>query len=348
VVVGIIGGRGTGKTVFVSLLATAAIDYSIKSNKHFRYWTDPIYTKAIGDIISILKLKGWPPVTLKGSLSRYEFYFGYTNALTRGLMTFADVVDWITRHKVSPSKGELFNKVKFTLFDISGEDTEYIAQAVEELKKRGLTRFEDTLPSNLRTVLDCKVLVFLIDSSKVVTDASDPKYQELLEYDTLMAQLMALVAAYRSKEYGAKADKIYPVFVLTKFDTIEKKVLRALDIPENFDAWVKEKARDRDEIRKRFYGFMKGFFGHTLALIRGGTLMGVELDEGQVFLSYMGTEVNEEGILVPRLISRHELFYELDYSISEYVEFIRYFGRIAADLKVPQERMEEYIVGLGR
>jgi hypothetical protein len=345
-VVGIIGGRGTGKTVFVSLLSTTAIDYSIKSNRHFRYWTDPIYTKAIGDIVSTLKLRTWPPATLKGSLSQYEFYFGYTNALTRALMSVVDAIDWITRHKIYPGKGELFNKLKFTLYDISGEDVDIISQVVDESRKRGLTRIDEMMPQNLRTLLDCKVLVFLIDSSKITTDASDPRYKSLLEYDTLMAQLMSVVAAYRSQMYGDRAGKLYPVFVLTKFDTVEKKVLNTLGIPDNLDAWVKESSRE--DIRERFYRFMKGFFGHTLSLIYGGTLMGVELDRGQVFLSYMGTEVNEEGILVPRLISKAGIFYELDYSISEYIEFIKYFGKIAGDLKAPQEKMEEYITGLGR
>jgi len=345
-VVGIIGGRGTGKTVFVSLLSTTAIDYSIKSNRHFRYWTDPIYTKAIGDIVSVLKLRNWPPATLKGSLSQYEFYFGYTNALTRALIDVIDAVEWITRQKIQPARGELFNKLKFTLYDISGEDVDIISQVVDESKKRGLTRIEDMMPQNLRTLLDCRVLVFLIDSSKITTDATDPRYKNLLEYDTLMAQLMSLVAAYRSQMYGLKAGKLYPIFVLTKFDTVEKKVLNALGVSDNLDAWVK--ASRREDIRDRFYRFMKGFFGHTLSLIYGGALMGVELDRGQVFLSYMGTEVNEEGILVPRLISKGEIFYELDYSRSEYIEFIKYFGKIASDLKAPQEKMEDYITGLGR
>jgi uridine kinase len=41
VTVGIVGGRGTGKTVFVSLLATTAINYAVETKEHFRYYTSP-------------------------------------------------------------------------------------------------------------------------------------------------------------------------------------------------------------------------------------------------------------------------------------------------------------------
>jgi dephospho-CoA kinase len=43
--VGIIGGRGTGKTIFVSLLANTAIKYSAETKEHFRYWTSPEFTQ---------------------------------------------------------------------------------------------------------------------------------------------------------------------------------------------------------------------------------------------------------------------------------------------------------------
>jgi hypothetical protein len=42
-----------------------------------------------------------------------------------------------------------------------------------------------------------------------------------------MASLIILVAVYRSRKYRSKAGKLFPVFVFifTKFDTVDKKIL---------------------------------------------------------------------------------------------------------------------------
>jgi dephospho-CoA kinase len=52
-IVGIIGGRGTGKTIFVSLLANTAIKYSVETKKHFRYWTSSEFPSIIQYIYSV-------------------------------------------------------------------------------------------------------------------------------------------------------------------------------------------------------------------------------------------------------------------------------------------------------
>jgi len=70
----------------VALLAQSAIDYINEVKTHFRYYTDPKFTVAIGDIIASLKIRMQPPATLKGSLMEYKFCFGYSNTLTRWLV----------------------------------------------------------------------------------------------------------------------------------------------------------------------------------------------------------------------------------------------------------------------
>jgi len=352
VVVGIIGGRGAGKTVFVSLLATTAINYAVETKEHFRYYTFPEFTTVVHEIVESLKLKKWPPATLKGSLSEYRFWFGYSRLLSGILNKFYDSLENLVGliKKLEIPRRELYNIIEFSVYDVSGEDVDIIFRAATLAKERGTSVLE-MIPENLKAILDCDVHVFLIDSSKITIDNTDPRYKEMLDYDGLMASLMSLVALYRSSKYGIKAGKLFPVFVFTKFDTVDKKVLRALGISDNFDKWFLEKSRNRREINERLIEFMKRFYQHTLAIVYGGTIMGVELERAQIFVSYLMTELSEEGIPVPKVVKAPDgISYDLAYSRSEYVRFIDYFGKIANEIKKAHKVPEGVIpvTGLGR
>jgi hypothetical protein len=348
--VGIIGGRSTGKTVFVSLLATTAINYTVETKQHFRYYATPEFTTVIQDIIASLKLRRWPPATLKGSLVEYKFWFGYSKKLSGILNPLYDKLEELSASikRLEIPRRELYNIIEFGLYDLAGEDVDIIFRAASLAKERGASVIE-MLSENLKAVLDCDVLVFLIDSSKVTTDNTDPRYKEMLDYDGLMASLMSLVAMYRSKKYGIKAGKLFPVFVFTKFDTVDRKVLNAIGISENIDRWLIEKRKERKEIAERLTGFMKRFYQHTLALVYGGTLMGVELERAEVFVSYLMPELSEEGIPVPKVVKAPDgVSYDLVYSRSEYYRFIDYFGKIANEIKKTHKEPTAPVTRLGR
>jgi hypothetical protein len=348
--VGIIGGRSTGKTVFVSLLATTAISYSVETKEHFRYYTSPEFTPVIHDIVASLKQRKWPPATLKGSLTEYRFWFGYSKAFGKIMSELYDKVEMLASYikRLEIPRKELYDIIEFSLYDVAGEDVDIILRAASLARERGVDAVE-MIPENLRKVLDCDVLVFLIDSSRITTDINDPKYKEMHDYEGLMAALMSLVAWYKSSRSGGKPSKIFPVFVLTKFDTVDKKVLRALGIPDNFDQWFIEKSKRREEINERLTNFMKKFYKHTLALIYGGTLVDVELERAQTFVSYLTTELSEEGVLVPRVMRAPDgISYEIAYSRSEYIRFIDYFGRIAGEIKKTHKEPYSPVTGLGR
>jgi len=350
--VGIIGGRGTGKTIFVSLLATTAINYAVETKEHFRYYTYPEFTTIVHDIVGSLKLRKWPPATLKGSLTEYRFWFGYSRLFSGILNKFYDNIENLVGliKRLEIPRRELYNIIEFGVYDVSGEDVDIIFRAAALAKERGLSVLE-MIPENLKAILDCDVLVFLIDSSRITTDNSDPRYKEMLDYDGLMASLMSLVALYRSSKYGVKAGKLFPVFVFTKFDTVDKKVLRALGIPDNFERWFLEKSKDRKEINERLTEFMKKFYQHTLAIVYGGTIMSVELERARVFVSYLMTDLSEEGISVPRVVRAPDgISYDLAYSRSEYIRFIDYFGKIANEIKNAHKVPEGVapVTGVGR
>lgn len=347
--VAIIGGRGSGKTVFVSLLATTAIYYSVESKEHFRYYTTPEFTTLIHNIISSLKLRKWPPATLKGSLYEYRFYFGYSKTLAEHLNKIYDNLERVISFikKLEIPRRELYNIIEFGVYDIAGEDVDIVFRAASLAKERGISALE-LVPENLKSLLDCDVLVFLIDSSKVAIDNTDPRYKEMLDYDGLMASLISLVALYKST-HGASRKKIYPVLVFTKFDTVDKRVLRVLGIPDAFDKWFKEKSKNREVINETFRKFMGMFYRYSQALLYGGTLLGVELERAQIFASYLLTELGEDGIPVPKVVKNPDgVTYDLVYSMSEYIGFIDYFGKISNEIKKTTKEPGSPVTGLGR
>jgi dephospho-CoA kinase len=118
--VGIIGGRGTGKTVFVSLLANTAIKYSVETKEHFRYLTSPEFTPIIQDIIASLKLRKWPPDHLKNSLIGHKFWFAYSKKLNRILNTLYDNLEKLSEaiKKLETPRKELY---RHTLALVYGE-----------------------------------------------------------------------------------------------------------------------------------------------------------------------------------------------------------------------------------
>jgi len=347
--VGIIGARGTGKTVFVSLLATTAMNYSVETKYHFRYWTSPKFTPIIQECSASLKLRKWPPATLKNSLIGYKFWFAYSRKFCGILNTLYDNLEELSEaiKKLETPRKALYNIIEFNLYNLT-EDVDIIFRTASLVKEKGTSIF-DELPENLKAVLDCDVLVFLIDSSRITTDNTDPRYKEMLDYDGLMANLIILVAVYRSRKYRSKADKLFPVFVFifTKFDTVDKKILNTIGISESIDRWLIEK--DRKEIAERLTGFMGRFYQHTLAFVYGGPIFDAPIKRPEFFVSYLMPELSEEGIPVPKVVKASDgVSYDLVYSRSEYIRFIEYFGKIANEIKKTYKEPTEPVTGLGR
>jgi hypothetical protein len=342
--VGIVGGRGTGKTVFFGLLATTVINYSIEAKQHFRFFASPGSMIKISDIVDPLKLRRWPQATLKGSLNEYKFTLGYRKS-SIGILK-ENLVGLFKRPK---GLGGYYNKIDFNVYDISGEDAEVISKAARLANERGSSVLE-MIPGTLETVLGCDVIVFLIDASKTTVDNTGSEYKDMLEYDGLMAGLASLIAEYRSKKRDVEASKLFfPVIVFSKFDLVDKEVLRVSGIPENLDVWLN--SRNRKEIEGRLTKFMKRFYEKTLSQIYGSVLKNAPLENAPMFVSYLMTELSEEGTPVPRVMEeRGDASYWLKYSRSEYIRLIEYFGMIADEIKKARKAPEEAtsVTGVGR
>jgi hypothetical protein len=331
--VSIVGGRSSGKSVFVALLINTAINYGAKNKYDFKLYRDTNTCTITGNMLGSLKMSLWPPATIKGSLLEYNFSFGYIRIWAKKLMetelALREKIGKINETSSRTDRRKYFNEFPFKLVDIAGEDVELLNKFLEESKRTGVPINEAVAPT-LLSALNSDVLVFLIDCEKIATDRKDPRYNAMLDYDTLMSSLIAFVSKHRSMNERENVN-LFPVFVLTKFDGIDPVIKKGLGVSENYIQWVDKLGNDKSFRLKFFEHFMTSFFRSTLVAIRGASLVGTELEDGPIFVSYALTELNDEGILVPKVIQKGQAN-EIMYSEVEYKRFIRYLGKISKKL----------------
>ncbi len=338
--VAIFGDRSCGKTIFLSLLYESQVQYTNDVENvgpgEFRFITDPSFEKILGDIRTDLKTGQWADSTLKGNLAKYTFKYGYKKYISVGSKSSAkyDIMD-------------------FTVYDIAGEDLD-ILRSLEQYREsitsgtyKGEFNF-DSLSDSFRELLRCNVLVFLIDLSKINAEARSERFKEMLNYDVFMATLISAVAKYKSQVFKTNEDaaKIYPVFFLTKFDLLDKEIIKQNGWPTTYKSMDREKRGfigkligDKDMTKEDYArAILCKYYGDTMALSKGGAIANVSFDHASYFFSEIRTEQNEDGDNIPKLISVKGM-HMLDYSSEEYRGFIDRFRELSK--KMPDEVKDE-------
>jgi hypothetical protein len=160
------------------------------------------------------------------------------------------------------------------------------------------------------------------------------------DYDVFMATLISAVSKFKSTIYenDEKKAKIYPVFILTKFDLMDQKILAEQKLPAHFanldsksgklSGLMKSKKIDQEDFAKQI---LARYYGDTMALSKGGVLSNVSFDKASYFFSEVITEQNEDGDAIPhmKVVAGRP---ELDYSDLQYRGFIDRFREIAHDM----------------
>jgi hypothetical protein len=327
--VAIFGDRSSGKTIFLSLLYESQVRYTNSKENvgpgEFRFTTDPSFTSIFGNHRTNLSKGQWADATLKGNMAKYKFKYGYRRLIS-----------------VGSQASSRFDIMDFSVYDIAGEDLD-ILRSIEQYREsistgayKGEFNFE-SLSSSFQELLKCNVLVFLIDLGKINAEARSEKFIEMRNYDVFMATLISAVSKYKSQIYDKDEGKakIYPVFVLTKFDLLDKEIIKMNGWPETFEDLGDEKRGmlsflQRKEFTKEDYAkeILVKYYKDTMALSKGGAIANVSFDKAAYFFSEIHTEQNEDGEIIPRLITVKGS-HELDYSDGEYRSFIDRFREIA-------------------
>src|SRR5256886_8123904 len=176
------------------------------------------------------------------------------------------------------------------------------------------------------------------------TEIDTPAYKKMLRYDSTVAKLLVAFQTHKRQEYDrlkdsgvkAEAPRIYPAFVLSKFDTLKDDVLARLVLDRGFP----ESKRQRKDYAE---ALLRVFVPQTLSQIRGGKAAGVSMDKAAYFLSWVRTETQEgmDPVGQPRIVRTGfapQGGGEADFPYDEYVNFIEHFREIAP--KIPDEILE--------
>ena len=115
---------------------------------------------------------------------------------------------------------------------------------------------------------------------------------------------------------------LYPIFVFTKFDSINKKILLKLKLPK------KPPGTQFIEKRNKFgERLMSIFYPETLDLVKRHKLINYE--PGVYFFSSVKTVKSSKGKIEPALKRSSEVKYILDCTYQEFIGFIKYLEKIS-------------------
>ncbi len=329
----ILGDRAAGKTTFIGLLYAAQIRFTNDpANKDvFRFYADPTALSIIRKLYENLKTSAWPDGTTKGQKSMLRFTFGYEKMLHGAVLPqWMRERDWI----------HPFATINFNVYDVAGEDIQDMTKTPDGVQSKKLTDIAKSL-------LESRVLVMLIDTSKITEDCDSDEYRSMLEYDGIMATLISMIAQYNSEKPDPKERKIYPVIVFTKFDTLFQDenavMIKDMEIPKDIKTYAD---LNNSNIRRDYCEkILRNFFGQTLALLKGGKLMNVSFDRTEYFFSYVNTKFGKDGKAVP---NQRKILdgagHEIDFSYDEYARFIMHFKKIANEMPDGIREREEITV----
>lgn len=312
----VLGDRACGKTTFLALLYAAQIRYTnTPANKDtFRFYAEPGALSFMGDVYNQLKGGSWPQATMKGQKTKVSFTFGFKKMGADLIPKGIQKKDWLNP----------FMTLNFSVYDVAGEDVNDLIATPDGV-------LSDSIPDEVRDLLESRIVVVLVDASRASAKPRSKTYMDMLEYDRKTATLISLIAKYNSSRYKDEPAKrkIYPVFVFTKYDSMDKTVLANLSgSVEGYPSLAEPKKRH--EFAEKF---MRSFYEQTLALIKGGKLVGVNFDEAIYFFSELSTEFDDKGMGVPKLVEMDSgAGHEVEFSYSEYEGFIEHFKKIAKSM----------------
>ena len=297
--IAIIGDKATGKATFLVLLYAAQIRYSEISEGDFRFYINPKSINAISAEYNRMQMGDWPSDKLVKEIVKVSFLHGHSKkSSTKGFLNI------FKKPKSTPTIS-----LNFSLYDYSDAE-------LSNMINTNTISFMN-ISTKVELLLASRVIVILIDSSKIqrskfYNHSMEKKYKN---NDLFISNILFNISRYNRK-------KIHPIFVFTKFDLINKKVLS--------DIKLLKKPPDKNYLDKRnIYAerIMFKYYPNTLKLVKENRRINYEA--GIYFFSSISTTKNSDGTESPALKKSKEVGYILDCSYPEYIGFIEYIEKIS-------------------
>jgi hypothetical protein len=302
----VLGERGSGLTTFVGLLYTAQVRLGTEESDEFRFHAERESIRHLETIYGELGSGRFPSHDGGAEERPLGFVFGFRHGKLRGL----------GRGTAEPESG--FDTVEV---QVSG----MLTDAVAELRSRDAVLDAVTLRS-----LRSQVVVPLLDARSLAAEPAASAAQ-----DELLAGTLGVLAAFLAAERDRRARRMFPLFVVTKTDTLNLETLRRLDAPGGTPAaWS---ATDRRAFGARL---LRAYFPETAKFLdaprrRSGLLVAAP----EWFFSSLGTEGAGRETRIQRRSLSPVGGWEPVYPFEEYRALIETLGRIAR--RLPKEPAAE-------
>jgi len=297
----IVGDRDCGRTTFLGLLYVAQVKSGSDRADRFRFHATIDSMEEISALFQRLMSGSFPDAATKEGIHEMSVHLGYRG---RG----AKILSGLRSREWNP---EDYATVRFLLPRTLDED---VSRFLNGSSMAG---------DNLRDNLEGDAVVILVDSTKLGSNGSDEQEGPMDQYDA------AVEAFLRANErWRARGDRtpLYPIFVLSKFDRVNRKVLRAAKVEDTPPPAGKKGPRA---------AYAEALLGHnlprTLKKVKARARTGLAFAPPTYFFSWLGVEKASGGRSERiRLRETPTSGWEPEYSRDEYLALLEFIWDVAA------------------
>ncbi len=297
----ILGDRGSGLTTFVGLLYTAQVRLGSDSADGFRFSADRESIRRLQSTYVTLGEGRFPENDIDWEAQPLSFVFGFRRN------RFA----WL-----GPGRGGSAGAFDTVRLQVGGLPVEEVAE---------LQNHDAVLEGLTRRLLRSPIVILLVDARELSPDPAGISGLPMRRYDHVLAQTLDLLRKFHAAERGRRRVRMWPVFVVTKFDQLAPGPLHGLEAPPGPPgSWTPEA---RKAVGDRLLG---RHLPETARLLLAQPRRGGLVSAPEWFFS--GVEMEESPSGEPRIVRRLRSptgGWEPKYPFEEYRGLLELLGRLS-------------------
>jgi hypothetical protein len=298
----IVGDRDSGKTTFLALLYAAQVKSGSDRADDFRFHVAYESLDEISGVFQQLMSGNFPDSAAKEGIRGISFRVGYRTS-GFGILSRLRSRGWTPGAPAS---------LHFIL----------LRNLEDEMDR--FRKGSSLANATLRDVLESDAIAILVDGRKLDLAGEDRQEGSMGKYD---GAVEALLAAMQRSHGRAGRGSIHPIFVFTKFDSVDPEALRAAKVEAEPPEAKKTGLRT---------AYAEALLDHnlpnTMARVRAREPRGVTFTTPSYYFSWVRTEAAAHGRRERIRLGRSGGGgWEPDYSKDEYLALLQCLSKIAMD-----------------
>jgi hypothetical protein len=297
----IVGDQNSGKTTFLALLYAAQVKSGSDASDDFRFHVTFESLDEISAAFQQLMAGSFPDSVTKEGIRGISFDLSYRSGILSRLRSRG----W------SPGASATLHLL-------------LLRNLVEEMAR--LRKGSSLANASLRDILETDALAILVDSINLGLADEDRRLGPIGRYDSAVESLLS--AMERSRAHGGRG-RIHPMFVFSKFDSVDSRALRAAKV-DGTPPDVR-RAGPRTAYAR---ALLDPNLPKTIAMVEARGPRRLQFAKPSYFFSWVRTEAGSAGGREKvRLRPSGAGGWEPDYSRDEYLAILECFRKIATYAK---------------